>query len=358
MTNNARLIALDAVRGFAAIAIVLLHVGLETGPRSLAPYGYLAVDLFFIMSGFVISRAYDDKLLAGMRWRQFMLLRVARLYPSMFLGLLVGLLAYFIVPPSAYPVGLVPGGAYRLGWYSTGHFLLIPDLTAREGIFPLNSVFWSLFFELVMNAIHGLVLRRLTNVRLGALTVVMAIVWARIALTSGPWGWSGGWDGATFLAGFARIGWAYSAGVLLRRVADHRWKVPAIVPLTLAAIVLLVPDLGAVTPRIVMTLFLILPAAVVLAAGAHIPAAARGVARWLGAISYPLYATHQPLLLIIFTRFNVTDRARVIAVVAAILMATIAEYAYDAPLRARLTAWVNRLDTRASASTQKAVVSS
>jgi peptidoglycan/LPS O-acetylase OafA/YrhL len=340
MTSSSRLLTLDAVRGLAALGVVMIHLGLEYNNAELARFGHLGVDLFFVMSGFVISRAYDHKLLAGLSWQRFMLLRLARLYPSMFLGVLVGLAAYFVIPASAYPIGMMPGGMYQLGWRSIGHFLLVPDLRAREGIFPLNGVFWSLFFELAINLVHGVTVRRLTIFRLSVFVVPIAIWWAFTAHKAGSWGWGGGWNGPSFWGGFLRVAWAYGAGMLLHRVTAHRWRAPAIVPVVLTALIMLVPNFGLLMPRLAISLFVLCPLIVALAAAAELPPAARGAAKWLGAISYPLYATHHPLLLMIvygFAPAGITGMTA--AVVAVVLFATIAEYAYDAPLRKRLTAW-------------------
>jgi peptidoglycan/LPS O-acetylase OafA/YrhL len=338
MTGQPRhILTLDAIRGIAAISVLLIHIGYVGGDRSLARFGYLAVDLFFVMSGFVIGRAYEQKLLSGMSWRHFMLLRVARLYPSLFLGVVVGLVAYFVVP----------GGTYRLGWYSIGHLFLVPDLSAREGIFPLNGVLWSLFFELAINAVHGLVVRRLTTVRLGVFVLAMGACWAYAAQSSGNWG--GGWNQATFQGGFARVGWGYGAGLLLHRLTTGRWKFPAIVPIALAATVLLWPGFGMLTARITASVFVLFPLIVALAVFSEVPPFGRGAARWLGAISYPLYAIHHPLLMIVASRVDVA-RAWVLVALAIIAVATVVEYAYDAPVRQ----WLKRL----IASTQNAVVNS
>jgi peptidoglycan/LPS O-acetylase OafA/YrhL len=344
MTGNSRLLTLDAVRGLAAVCVVMVHLGLEYDKAELARFGHLGVDLFFVMSGFVISRAYDHKLLAGLSWQRFMLLRVARLYPSMFLGLLVGLAAYLVIPPSAYPIGLIPGGTYELGWRSIGHFFLVPDLGAREGIFPLNGVFWSLFFELVINLVHGLTVRRLTIFRLSVFVVAIGIWWAFTAATAGKWGFGGGWNGPSFMGGFLRVAWAYGAGMLLHRVMAHHWRAPAIVPVALTGLIMLVPNFGLMLPRIVISLFVLCPLIVLLAAGAEVPPRARRVAAWIGAISYPLYATHHPLMLMIVYRLEPAGvPGMTAAVVAVILFATIVEYAYDAPVRKRLIAWATPL---------------
>ena len=333
-TRSRHILTLDAIRGLAAISVLLIHIGWVGGDRSLARFAYLAVDLFFVTSGFVIARAYEPKLLAGMPWRRFMLLRIVRLYPSMFLGVLLGLAQYFVVPQT-----------YRLGWYSAGHFFLIPDLTAREGIFPLNGVLWTLFFELVINAVHGLVVRRLSTFRLALFAGAMGIWWAFAALSSGNWG--GGWDRATFISGFARVGWGYGAGVLLHRITAGRWKAPAIVPVGLAGLALFLPAFGGVTTaRVAISVFVLCPLIVTLAVASEVPPFARGVARWLGAISYPLYAIHHPLLMMIVSRAGLNGGAREAGVALLLIaIATVVELLYDSPVRKWL---LSRIEKRAA----------
>lgn len=326
-TNTRHILSLDALRGIAAISVLLIHIGWVTGDQSLGRFAYLAVDLFFVISGFVIGRAYEHKLLAGMPWSRFMLLRIARLYPAIFLGLLLGVLAYFVLPQ----------GTYRLGWYSIGHWFLIPDLSA-EAMFPLNGVLWSLFYEFVINAVHGLVARRLSLFTLGFFVLAMGVGRVLGALDTGHWG-GGGMAKDSVIGGFARIGWAYGLGVLCHRLTADRWRIPAIVPIALGSLVLLLPDLGNTRVRIPLSVFVLLPLSVALAVGSEVPRIGRGAARWLGAISYPLYAIHLPLLLIMADRFEITSGARRAAVaVILVAAATIVEYAYDSPIRKRLLA--------------------
>jgi peptidoglycan/LPS O-acetylase OafA/YrhL len=327
MTSNSRqILALDALRGIAAIAVLLIHVGWITGDQSLARFGYLAVDLFFVMSGFVVGRAYEHKLLAGMSWRRFMLIRIARLYPAMFLGVLAGVVAYFVLP----------AGDYRLGWHSIGHFLLIPDFSA-EVMFPLNGVLWSLFYEIVINALHALVVRRLSLPILVLFVVSMGIARWLVVMDTGSWG--GGVHGDSPLGGFTRIGWSYGLGLIFHRLAADRIRIPVIVPITLASLVLLLPNVGYLQVRIALSFFVLLPLAVALAIGSDVPRALRGVASWLGGISYPLYAIHLPLLFIAADRFDASSGPRrAVLTVLIVAIASVVELAFDAPIRRRLAA--------------------
>jgi peptidoglycan/LPS O-acetylase OafA/YrhL len=82
--------SLTGVRGVAAVLIVLYHfgnvplLGPGTAPYYRVPHGYLAVDLFFMLSGFVMAYIYRDAFRGeGFRhFRDFMVKRVARLYPA------------------------------------------------------------------------------------------------------------------------------------------------------------------------------------------------------------------------------------------------------------------------------------
>src|SRR6185437_6209521 len=77
---------LDGLRGVAALAVVLYHYASDL----IAPHGYLAVDLFFAMSGFVIASAYEAKLKDGLDVRGFLGIRAKRLAPLWMLGAIVG----------------------------------------------------------------------------------------------------------------------------------------------------------------------------------------------------------------------------------------------------------------------------
>src|ERR1041385_8149717 len=84
--------ALDLLRGLAALAVVAFHVPHIPGTLSLAPRGYLAVDLFFALSGFVLAYAYGAELARGGNIRRFMVQRLIRLYPLYLIALLAGAL--------------------------------------------------------------------------------------------------------------------------------------------------------------------------------------------------------------------------------------------------------------------------
>ncbi|HEX2763390.1 MAG TPA: acyltransferase family protein [Allosphingosinicella sp.] len=325
-----RLLALDALRGIAAFAVMLIHIGYFSGQRWLAPFGFLAVDLFFMISGFVIGHAFEQRLLAGMPVRRFMAFRLARLYPSLLLGLLLGVAAHLAAP----------GGDYRLGWHSLGHVLLIPAFLSAS-IFPLNGVFWSLFFELAINAAHGLAVRRLATRWLAVLVVAAGAAWGAAAWSLGDWG--AGWNARTFLAGFARVGWGYGAGLLVYRLfASRLWKLPKVsflAPLGTAAVLLVAPEMGGPLLRAGASVFLLFPLILLLGVASEVPRALQPAARWLASLSYPLYAVHLPFLLLARDLLGLrAPFAWFLTGLVCLAFASAVASFYDAPMRAWLRA--------------------
>jgi peptidoglycan/LPS O-acetylase OafA/YrhL len=139
--------SLNLLRGLAALAVVLFHASPIFG-RQMAPSGYLAVDLFFILSGFVIAHVYDPRFAAGLTARSFILARMARFWPLFALGTVIGagwtLLENVVSPPAALSISETLG-------ISALSLLYIPRITGAD-LFPLNVPAWSLFFELIVNA--------------------------------------------------------------------------------------------------------------------------------------------------------------------------------------------------------------
>lgn len=331
-----RLLGLDAMRGIAAIAILLIHIGHLAGYPWLAPYGFLAVDLFFMLSGFVIGQAYETKLLTSMSWRRFLALRFARLYPVLFLGVMVGLL-----------VGIAaPTGSYSIGWRSFGHFLLIPDLNGST-LYPINGVLWSLFFEIAINIAHVLTVKKLSTPRLALFTLATLVALSTAILAYGKGLGGLGMTPETFLPGFARVGWGYGMGLLLHRLlASGVVRVPAtpfFAPLMGTLLIFLTPRIGVEQLRLFSSLFLLLPLLVAFSATTVAPVYVRRPAAWLGAISYPVYAVHFPLLQGFETLAgSAAGGDWALAALAILCFAAAVERFYETPCRRLLKRWVER----------------
>lgn len=156
VNERTRVDLLDGLRGAAAVAVMVGHLTQRNSLRWL-PGNWVAVDLFFILSGFVIAYSYTSKILGGMSGLEFLITRVIRLLPLYFAGLLVGLTAAAIAVADRPDLYVQVVKAFGLGT------ILLPYLNWRElpfqvvalghPIFPLNEPAWSLFFESAINVL-------------------------------------------------------------------------------------------------------------------------------------------------------------------------------------------------------------
>jgi peptidoglycan/LPS O-acetylase OafA/YrhL len=293
--KQARLLSLDALRGVAAIVVLIHHSERELHCSFGFAFGYLAVDIFFLMSGFVIAGAYEPRMDARMNVLTFLRLRLVRLYPMMLLGALLGIGAALLHGGSEVPLLLA----------SVSALVMVPLVWSGPLLFPVNIPEWSIFFEIVTNVVHRLIVPWLS------LRLLVAILVASFLLL-GLSGWrlhglANGFSPETFWGGFPRAFFSYFAGVLIYRTAP-RWRtyVPALpLPLLLVAFVALVLGeslLGGRVPASAYWLGAVMiafPIGLMLLAQARVPAGMERIAALLGDLSYPLYAVHMPLLLFV-----------------------------------------------------------
>jgi peptidoglycan/LPS O-acetylase OafA/YrhL len=302
--TSERFLALDALRGVAAAAVFFRHVPDPTMADWL-PGSYLAVDFFFLLSGFVLAHAYEPRIGAQLSAGRFMMARYVRLAPSYYVGLALGLLLpLYAVTQGASLLNIAP--AIVLGALFLPVAPFFPPYS--HGLFPFNAPAWSLFFELVANAIFAALLaigvkRVWPIVVLGGLGVLISGVFR------------GSLDGGFMFAhahmGFARVLFAFFAGVMLYRA--WRARRPAFVaPLPVLVIVLLAMFAlrgdGALRLAIdYFAVFVVFPAVVFFGAAAKPKALATATVA-LGAMSYPLYAIHAPLIQVLS---RIAERASV-----------------------------------------------
>src|SRR3954465_4404922 len=170
-----RFSALDGLRGICALVVVLYHT-FRLAPANPFAHGYLSVDVFFILSGFVLAYAFGDRLEAGMGAANFMLARIRRLGPIIWFSAGFSVLGFFATELLGGPQ--VPATAVLLA--GVQNLFLIPVI-APSGIdaFPLNGPIWSLFAEFWINLAFAL-----TATRLKPSVLVATIVagWAFVAV--------------------------------------------------------------------------------------------------------------------------------------------------------------------------------
>ena len=282
-----RIPGLDALRGLAALLVLAYHARGLALPMGVMGHGYLAVDLFFVISGFVLARAYDAPLAAG-EGAAFMVRRLKRLYPMMLLGLLVGLAIWLAAGRSPVAALVLIGPA--LGF--------IPWPWTVD-VFPLNGPQWSLMWELFANLAYAALAPWLTTARLTLLVAVSGIAHAALALiyntgSLGPYGFN-------WAAGAPRVLFGFFAGVLLARLAaEGRLKVPAApmgVILVALAFLLSPPVPYAVQAAFdIVAVLVAFPLLVASAARAKV-GPMRPALDGLAGISYALYALHIPIVM-------------------------------------------------------------
>ncbi len=286
---------LDALRGTAAIAVAVMH-GSKLGDFQLLPSAYLAVDLFFMLSGFVLAYAYDARLAAGYGARRFLLQRLIRLYPLYLIGTAVAL----AVVLAGLDDDWTRAGLAEAGGYAAAMLPVPPWATGIDDhytLYPLNDAAWSLMFELLVNLVFVAVHRRLGMRALVAWVVLAGIGLVAAVIDAGSMerGWS--WTG--FAVGAGRVGFSFPLGVLLYRLhAAGRlpaWRVPLWALLAAMLVTLTLPSPGDPPEvwRDLAIVMLVFPP--LLVAGIN-TAAPHRMSDWLGDISYPLYMLHGPLL--------------------------------------------------------------
>lgn len=155
---------LDGLRGVAALMVIFYHVfeAFATSPIDQQfNHGYLAVDFFFILSGFVIGYAYDDRW-KTMTTKDFIKRRLIRLHPMVVLGAVLGVIAFCIQGCEKWDGTHVSISMVMLALLI--NLFLIPavpgsgpEIRGNGEMFPLNGPSWSLFFEYIGNIMYGLV---------------------------------------------------------------------------------------------------------------------------------------------------------------------------------------------------------
>ncbi len=321
-----RFLVLDGMRGIAAFAVLWVHAGYGFGTAFYPRHGYLAVDFFFALSGFVVAHAYEARIASGLGFGAFARVRLIRLYPMLFAGAVLGALAY--------DPGWRAGGG-TLALLNVSVFLVLPlGLLLDMSAFPVNTPIWSLFFELAANAAYWATARRPRRdvakalIFLVATGVVLAVIAAmvgglRAVGVASPW---------AFLAGIPRTGFSYAVGVLMFRYRLHERapQVPDFIVALALAVLLAVPACGWWYDMVCV--LLAFPLLLALGAQAWEMPGLNAVWGWCGALSYPVYVIHEPLLRAVYRLHGPYLLSMVLAIAAAWALLRW----YDEPLRRSL----------------------
>lgn len=356
---------LDGLRGVAAILVVWYHVfeGFQfAGNKPVIDFinhGYLAVDFFFMLSGFVIGYAYDDRWGKSLTMSGFFRRRLIRLHPMVMLGALIGAISFLLTSmerwDGTHSTLLLTLIALVCSW------LMIPalpgmqrDVRGNGEMFPLNGPCWSLFFEYIGNILYALIIRRLSTRALAWLTALLccALTWFAVTNQSGYGSIGVGWtlDTTNLLGGTLRMLCPFTIGMLMSRVFKPIKNVRG--AFWICTIILLVlfhvPFIDGGTPMSLNGIFevaciiCIFPIIVWLgASGTTTDNTSRRICRFLGDISFPLYIVHYPLMYAFYmwlmkTRlytFSETWPIAISTMACSVCIAWLSMRFYDEPIR-------------------------
>ena len=313
---------LDGLRGVAALLVIVYHL-FETyyGGRPNQPvnHGYLAVDFFFLLSGFVIGYAYDDRWDRMTKW-DFFKRRLVRLHPMIIAGSVTAVLLFYFSDWSQMPL-VNQSEWWRVLLMFVLSILMIPvskslDPRGWGEFYPMNGPQWSLMWEYLANILYALVIRRFSKLMLVLFVALSALLTLNLTLNIDVGGILqprdyakytviGGWNTEPdhLLIGATRLLYPFFCGLLLSRlgwlikVKRGFWWCSLAVTVLLCA-----PHMNGHENAIedgiyqAVCIFFLFPFIVSMGAGSHVTGRSAKLCEWLGKLSYPVYITHYPIM--------------------------------------------------------------
>ena len=339
-------ILLDGLRGVAALMVLWYHVfeGFAFAKGSVIEtfnHGHLGVDFFFLLSGFVISYAYDDRWFNDKSLKSndksstnkkltiwsFFKRRLIRLHPMLVMGALIGLICFFIQGGVKWDGTSTPFHWVMIAFVLTLFFIpAYPgasyDIRGNAEMFPLNGPSWSLFFEYIGNILYALFIRKLSNKMLGLLVGVTGILWIWfVAFDISGYDMIGiGWtlDAVNFFGGLLRMMFPFTLGMLMARNFRQKSKVKSqktlftknifwisIIILFALFSVPYLPKTSNISVNGIYELaciMIVFPLIVWIAASSDSAQSkfTLKLSKFLGDLSYPLYIVHYPVMYVFY----------------------------------------------------------
>jgi acyltransferase len=354
---------LDGLRGVAALMVIWYHVfeGFAFASNSAIEtlnHGYLAVDFFFILSGFVIGYAYDDRWGKSLTMKDFFKRRLIRLHPMVIMGAVLGAITFCIQGSVQWDGTHVAISMIMLSLLCTIFFIpAMPgvgyEVRGNGEMFPLNGSCWSLFFEYIGNILYALFIRRLSNKALTVFVVLLGVALAAFAVFNvSTYGNIGvGWtlDGVNFLGGSLRMLFPFSLGMLMSRNFKPMKVKGAFWICAIALIALFsVPYLEGLEPLCmngVYEAFCVIVAFPIIlwigASGTTTDKQSTKICKFLGDISYPVYVIHYPLMYLFYAwlienqlyTLGETWHVALCVFILSIILAYLCLKLYDEPIR-------------------------
>ena len=351
-SKNQHYLALDAARGLAAIAVMIYHTE-QLFSLKLFTGSFLAVDLFFLMSGYVVARAYEEKLRSGaLDFWAFLRIRALRLLPLYYAAITLGFL-YFLAKvilqqddatPLSVLLTLVPQA-----------ILLLPVLGSGLGLgmFPFAPSAWSLSLEFWFNLLYAVLLPILTERVLVAIAIISLGIFAAESVRIGSTDL--GWGAANLFGGIARFCFSFALGAMMfRRQISISLPMPVFAGIFLLAFGFMFLPGKAVFIHFIW-IILLFP----LFLATAIPVALTGLSAWisdhLGRLSYGIYILHIPVLLLAQGAYKAAFGIEAgsaglavgtFAIVSIIGVTALLTYGFDEPLRRALRRPTSRKSVR------------
>lgn len=355
---------LDDLRGVAAIIVVFYHIfegfsfaeitnNAGDGIIKVFNHGYLAVDFFFLLSGFVLNHAYAN------RWNEmsittFFKRRLIRLHPMLIIGSLLGLISFLIGGSQQWNGATIPFYITIITFLLT--CLMIPalpnsfnEVRGNGELFPLNGPTWSLFFEYIGNILYALLIRRLGTKALSFLVFVLAILHSIFSIgnfsTYGSIGVGWTFDNINFFGGMLRMLFPFTLGMLLsRKLKTINLPYPFLISSIILITTLSVPYIPAINSIHFNGIYeflcvaIIFPIIILIGAGKQSDKKAKTL---LGDISYPLYIIHYPIMYLFYQWLIKTEQYTlsetypivILVITISIIIAIISLKYYEKPLR-------------------------
>lgn len=325
LSSKPRFEILDGLRGVAAMIVVAFHLfeTYSSGPtEQILNHGYLAVDFFFVLSGFVIGYAYDDRWDRMTTW-DFFKRRLIRLQPMVILGTLIGAFWFYFGDAPCFPLVM------QTPWWKLFLILVLGcimfptppsmDIRGWQEINSLNGAQWSLLWEYIANIFYALFVRRFSTFVLAVFVFLSAFLTIDLAMNFDVSGLLAVREYAkyTVIGGFGltpdqiyigicRLLYPFFGGLLLYRLGKLRINIRhgSMFWCSLAVVVtLVIPHIGAETHLwlnglyCAVVILIVYPLIVAAGAGSELKGKrTTAICKFLGMISYPLYITHYPMI--------------------------------------------------------------
>lgn len=349
---------LDGLRGVAAILVVAFHIfeAFSGGNRfvQIINHGYLAVDFFFLLSGFVVAYAYDDRWGKMTQW-EFYKRRLIRLQPMVIMGMIIGALFYYFQASDILFPMIAGMEVWKVILTMIIGFTLLPVPPSMEirgwgEMHPLNGPAWSLFFEYIANILYALIFRKFSNKVLSVFVLIFAGLLINYTVFGPKGDVIGGWslNLEQLNVGFTRLLYPFFAGILLSRLGKLiHIKGAFWICSLMITVILALPRFGDESSLWMngiyesICIILLFPLIVAIGAGGEIknPFSLK-ICKVLGDISYPIYITHYPLIYW-YTAWVVDNKVSIQngylpgigVLIASIIIAYLCLKLYDEPVR-------------------------